>query len=141
MQNHLNKVNYGNKDISGGINQFWEQSSLKISPREQVEMLKRIYTYQIPISKENVDIVKKILVLSKENGAVLSGKTGSGLKGNGRFIPQGADDGYIIGWFIGYIERDNNVYYFATNIEGEKDANGGKAKEITLKILKEKKLF
>lgn len=141
MQNYLNKVNYGNKDISGGITQFWEQSSLKISPKEQVEMLKRIYTYQIPISKENIDIVKKILVLAKKDGVVLSGKTGSGLKDSGKFIPQGTDDGYIIGWFVGYVEKDNNVYYFATNIEGEKDAYGGKAKEITLKILKDKKLF
>ena len=141
MQSYIDKVDYGNKDISGGITQFWEQSSLKISPREQVEILKRIYTYQIPISKGNIDIVKRILVLSKENGATLSGKTGSGLKGIGSFIPQGTEDGYIIGWFIGYVERDNNVYYFATNIEGEKDAYGGKAKEITLKILKDKKLF
>jgi bla regulator protein BlaR1 len=141
MQNYLNKVNYGNKDISGGITQFWEQSSLKISPKEQVEMLKRIYTYQIPISKKNIDIVKKILVLAKKDGVVLSGKTGSGLKDSGKFIPQGTDDGYIIGWFMGYVEKDNNVYYFATNIEGKKDAYGGKAKEITLKILKDKKLF
>jgi beta-lactamase class D len=141
MQNYIDKIQYGNKDISGGISQFWEQSSLKISPKEQVEMLRNLYTYQIPISKENIDIIKEILVLSKENGAVLSGKTGSGLKASGRFIPQGIDDEYIIGWFVGYVERDNNVYYFATNIEGEKDAYGGKAKEITLKILKDKKLF
>ncbi len=141
MQSYIDKVDYGNKDISGGITQFWEQSSLKISPREQVEMLKRIYTYQMPISKGNIDIVKKILVLSKENGATLSGKTGSGLKDVGRFIPQGIEDGYVIGWFIGYVEKDDNVYYFATNIEGEKDAYGGKAKEITLEILKDKKLF
>lgn len=141
MQSYLNKVGYGNKDISGGITQFWEQSSLLISPKEQVEMLRRIYSYQIPISKRNIDIVKKILVLSKENGAVLSGKTGSGLKGSGRFIQQGSDDGYIIGWFVGYVEKDSNVYYFAVNIEGEKDAYGGKAKEITLKILQDKKIF
>jgi bla regulator protein BlaR1 len=141
MQNYVNKTEYGNMDITGGITRFWEQSSLKISPKEQVEMLRKIYTYQIPFSKENIDIVKGILILSKEDDAVLSGKTGSGLKDSGRFIPQGADDEYIIGWFVGYIEKDNNVYYFATNIEGEKGAYGGKAKEITLKILKDKKLL
>ncbi len=140
MQSYLDNIGYGNKDISGGITQFWQQSSLKISPREQVEVLKRIYAYQIPISKKNIDTVKKILVLSKDNNAVLSGKTGSGLKSS-RFVQQGQDDHYVIGWFVGYLEKNNNVYFFATNIEADKNAMGSMAKEITLKILKDKGLL
>jgi len=130
MQLYLDKINYGNKDISGGITRFWLMSSLKISPREQVEMLKRFYTYQLPFSPKNVDIVKKILVLAKEKGAVLSGKTGTGVigkKGNG--------------WFVGYLELDNKVFFFATNIEGEVGVSGAKAKEISFQILKDKQLF
>lgn len=140
MQDYLNRINYGNKNLSGGITEFWQQSALKISPREQVEILKRIYAYQVPISKTNIDIVKKVLVLSNENGTALSGKTGSGLK-NGKFLPQGKDDEYVNGWFIGYVERNNNVYFFATNIEADKKATGSVAKDITLRILKDKALY
>ena len=38
----------------------------------------------------------------------LSGKTGGGSIAEGRYI----------GWFVGYLETDGNVYFFATNIEG-----------------------
>lgn len=139
MKSYLDKINFGNKDVSGGITQFWEQSSLKISPSEWLEMLKKIYTYKLPILKTNIEVLKKVIKLSEANGTVLSGKTGSGLI-SGEFIPQGSDDKYIIGWFVGYVEKSGNVYYFVTNIEGT-DATGIAAKEITLKILKDKGIF
>lgn len=127
MQYYLDKTDYGNKDISGGIDQFWLQSTLEISPMEQVEMLRKLYDYQLPFSKRNIDIVKAILIDSEEDGVVFSGKTGSG--------------GNVNGWFVGYVERGGHVYFFATNIEGEKQVSGAKAKEITKSILKDKKLL
>lgn len=141
IQHYLNEINYGNKDISGGITVFWEQSSLKISPLEQVKVLRDIYNYNGPFSKRNIDILKKILILSEENGVILSGKTGSGYGGNGIFLPDDPNEGIITGWFIGYLEKDKNVYYFATHIEGEKNAMGMKAREITLKILEDKGIY
>lgn len=131
MQSYLNKINYGNKDISGGITQFWLQSSLKISPIQQVEMLRNLYKYKLPFSKRNVDIVKKVLRISDHNGIVLSGKTGSGV----------IDNKGVNGWFVGYVEQNSNVIYFASNIEAKDNASGTKAKEITLQILKDKNIL
>jgi bla regulator protein BlaR1 len=136
MQDHLNKFDYGNKDISGGLTKFWLQSSLKISPMEQVNFLRRFYDYQLPVSKKNVDIVKEVITLSDEGGVKLSGKTGSG----GSSLNK-----YINGWFVGYVEMKKNVYIFATNIEADgssdKSAGGQQAKEITINILKDKNVF
>lgn len=137
MQDYLDKYDYGNRDISGGLTKFWLQSTLKISPIEQVELLKKLYNYQLPASKKNIDIVKKIITLSDENGIKLSGKTGSG--------GSKTNSTYVNGWFVGYVEKENNVYFFATNIEAngdnEKNAGGAEAKEITLKILHDKKII
>lgn len=137
MQDYLNKFDYGNKDISGGLTKFWLQSSLKISPREQVDMLRKFYDYQLPATKRNIDIAKDVITLSNEGSTKLSGKTGSGGKS--------LNDKYINGWFVGYVEKDKYVYIFATNIEAvassNKSAGGKEAKEITLKILKDKKLY
>jgi bla regulator protein BlaR1 len=137
MKDYLKKFNYGNNDISGGLTKFWLQSSLKISPMEQVDFLRKFYDYQLFASQKNVDIVKDVITLSNIKGIKLSGKTGSG----GRSL----NDKYINGWFVGYVEKDKNVYFFATNIEAnetaKKSAGGAEAKEITLKILKDKKLF
>ncbi len=130
MQEYLNKVSYGNNDISGGITQFWLQSTLKISPREQVEMLKKLYNYELPFKKRNVEIVKG-LFSSNQNNVTLFGKTGTG----------GNNTSYTNGWFVGYIEKGENVYFFATNIEANNNTSGPKAKEITLKIIKEKNLY
>lgn len=139
IQELINSINYGNKDISGGITQFWQQSSLKISPKEQVDLLRKIYRYDVPFSRSNVDILKKVIRLSEQNKAVLSGKTGSGLD-SAKFVPV-IGDKYVSGWFIGYVEKGNNVYFFATNIGAEQDATGSQAKEITLKILNDKQIY
>ncbi|GKX32128.1 hypothetical protein SH1V18_46080 [Vallitalea longa] len=131
MQEILNEVNYGNNDISGGIDQFWLQSSLKISPKEQIDMLKRFYNYDLPFTKEQIDIVKDIIVLEEKNDVVLSGKTGTG-----------SDDGKVVnGWFIGYVENHEDTYLFVTNIQGEDNATSSKAKEIALNILSDKKIW
>lgn len=41
----------------------------------------------------------------------------------------------INGWLIGFVENADNTYFFATNIQREKQATGEKATEITLSIL------
>jgi bla regulator protein BlaR1 len=131
MQEYIDKIGYGNKDISGGIDKFWLQSSIKISPMEQIELLRKFYNYELPFTKRNIDIVKNIMILSNENGTVFRGKTGSGMK----------DSKYINGWFVGYVEKEGNVYFFVTNIEAAQDADGKKAKEITIELLKAKGLL
>jgi beta-lactamase class D len=131
MQEYLSKIDYGNKDISGGLTNFWLQSSLKISPRKQVELLRNMYDYKLPFSKRNIDIVKKILKISEQNGIVLLGKTGSGMDGNKS----------INGWFIDYVERNNDVFFFAVNIEGKDGAAGVLAEQIAKNILKDKNIL
>lgn len=128
-QYYLNKIPFGNADISGGLTKFWLGTSLQISPREQVEILKRMYHYNLPFSRRSIDIVKKVITLDTKNGAKLSGKTGSSAMG-----PDG------ISWFIGYVEAEGHVYYFATEIRGP-SATGLKAEAITSNILHDKKIF
>lgn len=125
---YLKKLNYGNQDISGGLTQFWLSSSLKISPKEQITFLKKLYCNQLPVSKHATDIVKKILVLDAD----LSGKTGSA-----------SVDGVNIGWFVGHMTKNGEEYVFATNLQAPgKDYkidnvySGLKTKEITLELLK-----
>lgn len=141
MQSYLDQTDYGNKDISGGLTIFWEQSSLQISPLEQVQFLQKVHEGKTMFSPSNVDVLKKVIWISEKDDAVLFGKTGSGLREEGRFIPLGPEDGYVRGWFVGYVEKDENTYYVATLIEGEDQAYGGKAREITLKILKDKGIY
>ncbi|WP_068774877.1 penicillin-binding transpeptidase domain-containing protein [Paenibacillus sp. FJAT-26967] len=134
-QYYLDAIQYGNRDISGGLTEFWLQSSLTISPREQLEFLKKFYSYKLPFAKCNIDAVKQMIILDKNKKAVLSGKTGTGWADN---VINGTP---VNGWFIGYVEKNHNVYLFVTNIQASGQASSSKAKEITLKILADKKIY
>ncbi|WP_304942994.1 class D beta-lactamase [Vallitalea guaymasensis] len=128
MQKYLDMLDYGNKDISGGITKFWLTSSFEVSAREQVDLLYNLYHDNLPFSKKNMTIVRDIITLESTDEYILSGKTGTA--------------GYSkIGWFVGTIQRDDKTFYFATNIVADDNATGSKAKEITLEILKGLELY
>ncbi|HJF33036.1 MAG TPA: BlaR1 family beta-lactam sensor/signal transducer [Sporosarcina psychrophila] len=127
IQSNLQEINYGNSDVSGGSGEFWNESSLKISPVEQVQLLQAFYNNQFGYKERHIQVVKEALLLEKNEDARLSGKTGTGAV-NGKNIN---------GWFIGYVETKNNTYFFATNIQNRDDSSGSKAGEITLSILKD----
>jgi beta-lactamase class D len=132
MKEYIQKINYGNMDISGGLNKFWLMSSIEISANEQVEFLLKLYKNELPFSERTTNIVKDIMTLEKTDKYVLRGKTGSGEK---------KENNYTQGWFVGYITHENNAFIFATNIMASEKANGFKAKEITYEILKSLKLM
>lgn len=131
IQNYLKKIDYGNYNLSGGISQYWIESSLKISPIEQVQLLKAFYKNEFGFKNKNVQTVKEVIRLEEKDGAWLSGKTGTG-SFNGKNIN---------GWFIGYIETKENTYFFATNIQNENNSYGSKAVEITKSILRDKGIY
>ena len=108
MKYWLDKANYGNADTSGGIDQFWLSGGLLISPEEQIDFLKRLHDNKLPFSKRATDIVKKILINKDTLDYVIRGKTGWGGHGN-----------KDVGWYIGYMETKDNVYYFTNCVQTE----------------------
>jgi beta-lactamase class D len=108
MKDYVRRLRYGNEDASGPLNGFWLDSSLKISADEQVDFLRRFYNGELPVSERSTAIVKEIMTLEETPDYKLSGKTGGGPLGGGRFL----------GWFVGYVETKDNTYFFATEIEG-----------------------
>jgi bla regulator protein BlaR1 len=131
IQQYLRKINYGNYDLSGGLSQFWIESSLKISPIEQVQLLKALYKNELGFKERNIEILKKVIHLEAKNQAQLFGKTGT-VSVNGKDIN---------GWFVGYVETKKNTYFFATNIQSENQSYGSKAAEITKSILRDKNIY
>jgi len=130
LYRYLSQLAYGNTNLSGGITDFWIESSLRISPVEQVRVLRDFYQSNTIFEAAHIDTVKDVLRLSENSGAVLSGKTGTGIV-NGHFTN---------GWFIGYVENADGTFIFATYIQGA-DAGGSVAAGITLEILEDKGIF
>jgi len=127
MQKFVNENHYGNEDISGGIDVFWLQGGIRISPDEQIEFLKKIFKNETAFSKRSIDILKKIMIYEQTDEYTLRAKTGWGI----RFENQ-------VGWFVGYVERSDDVYFFATNLESKEPEEGFKSRfEISYNILRE----
>ncbi len=108
MQYYVDKENYGNHNIGGGIDQFWLTGNLRISQFEQISLLKNLYEDKLSFSKRNMEIVKHIMISERNPEYILHSKTG-----------WGTINGINYGWLVGYIEKQNNVYFFALNIESK----------------------
>lgn len=120
MKTWLHTLSYGNEDISGGIDQFWLQSSLTISPLEQEAFLKKLFKEELPFDKPVMKTVKRMMIQEEGDHYTLYGKTGTRLTDMG------------LGWFVGFIKTEHGSYVFVTNV----DDSGTKAKNITVNILK-----
>nr|WP_246521717.1 BlaR1 family beta-lactam sensor/signal transducer [Ornithinibacillus massiliensis] len=125
IQAFIEQIDYGNQNLSSRSEPFWLESSLKISPVEQVKLLDAFYNNRHGFIEENIQTVKSAIKLEEKEGVSLYGKTGTG-KVNGKNIN---------GWFIGFVETKNNTYFFATNIQRDDNTLGSTAAAITLSIL------
>jgi beta-lactamase class D len=137
---YLEKFDYGNKSITTDSDDpnlkiaFWLTGELKISQEEQISFLRKLYDYKLLVTRRSIDITKEILVDEKTDNYILSGKLG---RGND---PKNKKQ---IGWHVGFVEKGDNVYFFATNIESSDplDNFGSARRDITLRILKKLKVI
>ena len=92
MQRELDKLQYGNCDISdweGKLNTnnsnraltgFWIESSLMVSPKEQAEVMERIFGSSSDYSEETRNELKKVMLVPEQDSTDITiyGKTGMG---------------------------------------------------------------
>lgn len=139
VEKWLYGLDYGNSDISQwngngtnpkpALNGFWLDSSLEISPKEQVDIIAKIFEGKTDFSEKNINILKEVMLIQKDGNTTVYGKTGTG---------KSAGEGKIAnGWFVGMFENNNGRYYFAVRLTDEKEKGvwGPKAKEIALNII------
>lgn len=107
MQRWIDSLGYGNKNISGPIDSFWLNNRLKITPDEEMGLVKKLYFGQLPFYGRTQEIVRKVMLREDNANYKLSYKTGWGNKENG-------DE---IGWVVGWIEENKHPYFFVLNIE------------------------
>ena len=125
LRGYYTKIGYGNCNLSGGIDDYWAESTLKISPAEQVILLSDFLRNKWGFDPENIQAVKDALFISNTDIGTLYGKTGTGSR-NGRNTN---------GWFVGFLETDENVYCFALNMQDSGGASGSAASEAAVSIL------
>ncbi len=125
MQMWIDSLHYGNQDISGELTRFWLGSTLTISCDEQVDFLTRLITMKLPCARHQVERIIRIIRQDTTNHGVWYGKTG----GCG---PDGITDH---GWFVGFIEQNEQTWVYATLIHGGERPNGQEARRRCARAL------
>lgn len=129
MQKYYETADYGNRNTEGFGADYWNKGELRVTQMQQIRMLVKLYENSLPFSQRSMDIVKEIMVNERTDKYILRAKTGW----SNAYDPQ-------VGWWVGYVERGEDAYFFATEIDMKKDEDAPKRKEITLNILKKLKI-
>ncbi|WP_441945616.1 class D beta-lactamase [Paenibacillus sp. 2TAB23] len=120
MKSFVDRIRYGNMDISGSIDAFWLDSTLKISAEEQVGFMEDLVEETLPFQEQTMKTVKRIMIDNDQDNYTVHGKTGTRLSDMG------------LGWYVGYVENGKTDWVFAANV----DSSGTAAKTVTLEALK-----
>lgn len=134
MKKMVDALDYGNKDISSGLDTYWLCGSIQISINEQIEFLKKLYLNKLNgFSDKNINAVKSIMLYETTSDYRLYGKTGGG----------DCWDDKVIGWYVGFVETESGTKIFAVNIivNNFGDLKNNLQIELTKKILKELKII
>lgn len=128
-QKYLTKCNYGNANLTHPDTDFWNFGPLAISPMNQVQLVMKLYDNRLPFAKEHMETVKRVMVTEKNDRWTIHSKTG-----------WTRDSDINTGWWVGYVETNDNVIFFATLLKqprASSPANFGNCrKEITKSILR-----
>ena len=108
MQKYVDLFEYGNRNIGGGIDQFWLTGALRIDPVQQVDFVDRLRRGVLPVSKRSQDLVRDILPVTKVGESVIRAK--SGLLGAELGKPS-------LGWMVGWAEKGSANTVFALNLD------------------------
>ncbi|QZT38826.1 class D beta-lactamase [Halosquirtibacter xylanolyticus] len=106
MNHYVKEAHYGKMDINEStIDHFWLNGKSRITPFQQIALLRKLYDSQLPFSSRSQSLVRQIMVMQKNEEIVLSGKTGWSI-----------DNNHNNGWFVGRLKTTDNTYFFAVNV-------------------------
>ena len=115
---------YGNRNIGDTVDEFWLNGDLQISALGQVEFLRKLLRYELPYSRQHVDLLKDIMqVESTDDYAVhaKSGWTGAAL---------------AVGWYVGFVTTPEDTWILAMNMRLDKSGDAALRQSLTMEALR-----
>ena len=120
-QKYLNIFDYGNRKVGDDISTFWLEGDLRVSPRQQINFLRKVYLEELPIAANHFKTLKEIMLV--ENTADYKVWAKTGWKGEH-------------GWYVGYVEAAGKVWLFANYIKVKTKSDLALRKQLTIEALK-----
>jgi len=131
MQYWLDSLKYGAvtdtslAKIRSAVDTFWLDNTIKMTPDQQLGLVKRLYFDQLPFFKTYQEMVKRAMLFEDNANYRLGYKTGWGY----------TEKNHALGWVVGWIEENRHPYFFVLNVESsDKDFD---MRPVRLKMLKD----
>jgi beta-lactamase class D len=152
LQALVDELDYGNRDIGGGLDRFWLDGALRISAAEQVVFLDTLRRRALPLSRRSQDTVVRLIERERGKAArgardarvapghsrsewVWRGKTGLTYP----VAPAGTDLDLAgapgVGWLVGWVERPGGDVVYAMNMDARRDQHAGMRAALTRLLL------
>ncbi len=123
---YLQQFEYGNALTGADITRFWLDGDLRVSVKDQIDFLRKVYSEDLPIKKRHIRTLKDIMLSAEHEEYKVWPKTGW----------SGKD-----GWYIGYLTRDDQVWFFANHIEIHENSDLVFRKKLTMEAFKMLKII
>ena len=112
MQFWLDSLQYGTgKDKKpyriSQIDSFWLDNTLKITPDQNLGLVKQLYFDELPFFKVYQEKIKQAMLFEDNSNYRLAYKTGWAT----------TSEGHPLGWVVGWIEENKHPYFFVLNVE------------------------
>lgn len=118
-QEWLQKIDYGNANPGPDVRMFWLDGDLRISAYEQLDFLRRLENGNLAFGKATQNIFRDMFSFEKTANYDWKAKTG--------WTTEPEPD---IGWIVGWLERGDERYLYAMNLDVENDGHGNARVEI-----------
>jgi beta-lactamase class D len=117
----LDSMHYGKGIIGKDLNTFWRDSSLRITPDEQLGFIKKLYFSQLPFQKRSQDIYKQMILKENNTSYKLS------------YVYGTAESATAANWVIGYVEENKHPYFFVMYVVDQNtQQKNSEAKTVTV---------
>ena len=117
MKTWLDRFEYGNRDDSGPVREYWVNGRLRISAREQVAFLRRFYRSDLPVSAAHLRAVRD--GLEQKPGTVQNATGIHPLPGDWSRATLNSKTGatttadHRVSWLVGALRAGGREYVFA----------------------------
>lgn len=101
----LNQLKYSNRKINRKIPDFWNYGGLAVTPRQQIDLLQKLYHKELRFHKEHQQYVLDQMLVNKNEKITLYG-----------YNAYTVYKGQAVDWWIGIIVTKEDTYYFSTRI-------------------------
>ncbi len=123
-QRYLEVLAYGNQQTGTDVEHFWLKGPLEISALEQVRFLASLAQETLPISSKSQKAVRDILRTDHSGQSTLYAKSG--------WTNTPSPD---LGWYVGWVERSDELYVFALNIDIHSRSDAKLRKQLAFEFL------